>query len=337
VVNGKFKILTIDGGGVRGIIPARMLQYIEDNTGKPIYTLFDMIVGTSTGGLIALGLTAPATVNVGTYTGSENAANAVSVPMVFARYRAEDLVNFYLNDSKVIFPQSLFNKIKSGGGLWSAKYPRGPIDTILKTLFDNIFLHDALKTVLIPSYSLITNTPTIFKSRRGFHEESVYLMSDIAGATTAAPTYLAPKIFTDNLGNNHMEIDGGIFANNPEELAIGEALRMYPELKREDINVLSLGTGTPKLKPLKSYGILGWASNSNIIDVMLNAGSLWSDKESSMICYGTERLQFDITQGEDQFDNSSAEYLQSLLDATVSVLASEKPRLDKIIQSLLPA
>lgn len=321
MVNSKFKILTIDGGGVRGIIPARMLQYIENNTGKSIFTLFDMIVGTSTGGLIALALTAP--------------DFGLSIPT--AKFKAEDLVNFYLNDSKTIFPQSIFNKIKSGGGLWSAKYSRSPLDGILKTLFDNIFLHDALKTVLIPSYSLITNTPTIFKSRRAFHEESVYLMSDVAGATTAAPTYFPPKVFTDNLGNNHMEIDGGVFANNPEELAIGEALRMYPELKREDIDVLSLGTGTPKLKMPKSYGILGWASNSNIIDVMLNAGSLWSDKESSMICYGTERLQFDITQGEDQFDNSSDEYLQSLLDATVSVVASEKSRMDKIIQSLLPS
>jgi patatin-like phospholipase/acyl hydrolase len=324
VVNGKFKILAIDGGGVRGIIPARMLQYIEDNTGKLIFTLFDMIVGTSTGGLIALGLTAPSA--------------ALSVPT--SRFKASDLVNFYLNYSKEIFPQSVFNKVKTGFGLWSAKYPREPLDGILKTLFENIFLHDALKPVMVPSYSLITNTPTIFKSNRPVYkanqDQSVYLMSDIAGATTAAPTYFAPKVFTDNLGTAHMEIDGGVFANNPEELAIGEALRMYPELKREDIDVLSLGTGMPKLTPPKSYGVLGWISNSNIIDVMLNAGSLWSDKESSMICYGTERLQFDIAQGMDEFDNSSPEYLQSLLDATISLLASERPRLDKIITSLLP-
>lgn len=330
MVNGKFKILTIDGGGVRGIIPARILQYIEERTQKPIFELFDMIAGTSTGGLIALGLTTPVTVNIGTL-------GEISKSVICSRYAAKDLVDFYLNDSKTIFPQSIFNKIKSGGGLWSAKYPRSPLDKILKNMFGNIFLHDALKPVIIPSYSLVTQSPTIFKSKRSLHEDIVYLMSDIAGATTAAPTYFPPKIFTDNLGNSQIQIDGGIFANNPEELAIAEALKMRPELTRSDIDILSLGTGTPKLTPPTSYGMLGWISNSNIIDVMLNASSLWSDKESSMVCYGAERLQFDIAQGDDQLDNSSPEYLESLLDATISLIASEKARFDRIIKALLPA
>jgi patatin-like phospholipase/acyl hydrolase len=320
MVNSKFKILAIDGGGVRGILPARILQHIEENTGKPISSLFDMMVGTSTGGLIALGLSAP-----------KFAAGAPT-----PRYSAEYLVNFYLTLSKEIFPQSVFRRMGTGFGLWASKYSREPLDKILAKTFENNFLHDALVDVLIPSYSLISNSPTIFRSRRLPHDFLVYLMSDVAGATTAAPTYFDPKVFTDNLGNDYMEIDGGVFANNPEELAIGEALRTHPELKREDIEVISLGTGMPKIKPPSSYGVLGWVSGSKIIDVMLNAGSLWNDKESSMICYGTERLQFEISQSQDEFDNSSAEYLQSLLDATVSLLASEKVRLDKIIKSLLP-
>lgn len=325
MVNGRYKILAIDGGGVRGIIPASILQYIEEKSGAAIHQLFDMIVGTSTGALIALGLTIPQKLYSGVLSPSSS------------KYNAKDLVNLYLTASSEIFPKSLLASLKSGYGLWSPKYDRIGLDSLLSAFFGNTFLHDALKPVIIPTYSLVNNAPNIFKSARSLHEEGIYLMSDIAGAAVSAPTYFAPKVFVDNLGKNHMEIDGGIYANNPEELAIAEALNSSPVLRRENIDVLSLGTGTPKLKAPSSFGLLGWASNGNLIDVMMNASSLMNDKESSMICHGVERLQLDIDGSSDALDNSSPQYLNELHTQVNLVIMSEKARLDAIVQSLLPS
>lgn len=322
MVNGKFKILAIDGGGVRGIVPARILQYLEEKTGKPICELFDLIVGTSTGALIALGLSIPALLSKG----------LVSKP----RYRAEDLVNFYLKESKNIFPPSLGRKIWSGFGLWAPKYPREPLDKILKSLFENHYLHDALVSVVIPSYSLVNNSPTIFKSNRSLHEEVIYKMSDVAGAATAAPTYFAPKFFTDNLGKWHIEIDGAVYANNPEELGISEALRLYPGLKPQDIEILSLGTGTPKIKMPKTFGILGWLSGARIIDVMLNAVSSFFVNEGPMVSCQLHRVEFEICEGDDRMDNSSPLHLKALIEDALMLMKAKQSIFDDLAKSLLP-
>jgi patatin-like phospholipase/acyl hydrolase len=160
-------------------------------------------------------------------------------------------------------------------------------------------------------------------------------MSDIAGSATAAPTYFAPKVFVDNLGKSHMQIDGGIFANNPEELGIGFAMDKNADLKREKIDVISIGTGAPILKIPKSFGILGWLSKGNLFDVMLNAGSILSDKEVHMTTHGAHRFQMNITQGEDSLDNSSPEHLECLLKAINYVIANDSAEFETVVKSLL--
>lgn len=316
----KFKILSIDGGGVRGIIPARILQYVEEQSGKASSDLFDMFVGTSTGGLIALALTRKSRLFDPSLRHNANLAKG--------------LVNVYLNYASTIFPHSLVNHMRSGFGLWGAKYSRDGFDSVADNIFMDDFIQDALKPVIIPSYSLINNAPSIFRST---DKDPKFLMSDIAGATSAAPTYLPPKVFTDNNGKEYMEIDGGIFVNNPEELAITEALLLNPELRRDDILVISIGCGTPKLNlnPNANSGLIGWGIQNNIIDVMLNASSVWESEEVNMLSPNTKRIQIELSEQLGSMDDSSPENMQALLAAAEKALVDDKSELDAIIAELL--
>ncbi len=141
-----FKILSIDGGGVRGIIPAKILQFLEEVTGQPIHKLFDLIVGTSTGGIITLGLTCP------------NQAKE-------ARYSAKEIIDIYIEHATHIFQKSFLRKITTGAGLWGAKYDRSHFDEILQQIFGDVLFTQALCPIVIPTYSLLKERPNLFSSR----------------------------------------------------------------------------------------------------------------------------------------------------------------------------
>lgn len=263
-----FRILSIDGGGVRGLIPARILCALEEIAHKPISELFDLVVGTSTGGLIALGLVCP---------------NKDKAPQCSAK----DILNFYLEKSNQIFQRSFLRSIFTGDGLWSAKYDRKTFDTILEELFKDTLLSQALLPTIIPTYSLQKGYPTVFTSWRSVKDQSDYYMRDIAGATTAAPTYFDPKVFYDTKGELHINIDGGVFANNPETIGVTEALQLNPKLSRNNLYVLSIGTGAPKLNQeaskLTNSGVIGWVIKANLIDLMIDADNEWYNEEISTL------------------------------------------------------
>lgn len=262
----KIRILSIDGGGIRGVIPARILQAIEEETGKPIFELFDLVIGNSTGGLVALALLTP----------DEQGK---------AKYKAHDLVTFYQQQTPIIFYASWKQKIKSGWGLWGPKYDRIRLDQALENIFGSTKLSQTLKPVLAISYSLDRFLPhvwTTHKALSGVHKD--YYLKDIAGATSAAPTYFAPKVLQDEVGNILHEIDGGIWANNPEFTAILSLHSMQQAVRSQDVLLVSMGTGifkptknlrTQEVHNLKNAGVIGWLlkAEPNLIEMMLGADS----------------------------------------------------------------
>ena len=179
------KALAIDGGGIRGLIPALVLAEIEKRTGRPIATMVDLIAGTSTGGIIACALARPN-------------------PMA-----ASGIAEVYTVDGPKIFERRLVKEISSGAGYLDERYDSGPLVDSLRNHLGAATLDQATVPLLITAYDLEARAALIL--RQG------YSMVDAAHATSAAPTYFEPV----KLGDRTL-IDGGVFATNPAVFAWAE-------------------------------------------------------------------------------------------------------------------
>lgn len=253
------RILSIDGGGVRGIIPAILLAEIEARSGHRIADLFDLVVGTSTGGILVLGLSIPGS------TGRP-------------AFRAEELVTFYTDDGARVFPGggpptlserilgrgdslkgSLLNSAQRVGGVFggnpkyagNARYfPKG-LERTLVEAFGQVKLSGALVEVAITSYDAKSATAVVFSRSDAVASAAADLsMADAARATSAAPTFFPPLEIVWN-GASRSFVDGGVWANNPAMVAISESLRMTAQrsLTATSVILVSLGTGQPPPKP----------------------------------------------------------------------------------------
>src|SRR6266404_6935173 len=169
----QFKILSIDGGGIRGILPAMVLQEIERRTKKPIATLVDLIAGTSTGGILALGLTKP------------NPRDP-RLP----QYSAAELTALYEENGETIFPHHTWAMIRS---LIEDRYPADGLEGVLGKYFGTTRLSEAVSPVLVTSYDIEKRDPFMFKSSKARTDpEHDFPMAHVARATSAAPTYFEP-------------------------------------------------------------------------------------------------------------------------------------------------
>lgn len=329
----KFRILSIDGGGVRGIIPAYILSEIETLTGKPICELFDLIVGTSTGALIALGLTCPAS----------SSSEGLKKP----KFSAADLIKFYKRHSDRIFQKSLARDVRTGYGLWKTRYDRKYYDVLLERIFTDAFISESIRPVIIPAYELCSNSPVVYNSNHCYFDD--YRMCDIASAASSAPTYFPPKKFKPisnvvklrkegfPIDGTEMCIDGAIWANNPETLGVEKALEMNPDLKKEDIYVLSVGTGkvvTPlDYKKLLNGGIIQWAPF--IIDIMMDAQSESCDNEIRALYKDSDRLEVDIPEHCSKMDDGSEKNIQALCKISESYIVENKELFESIVKKIL--
>lgn len=238
------RVLSIDGGGIRGIIPAIILDMLERQTGKRIHQLFDLVAGTSTGGIIACGLTKPK-------------------PLT-----ARAMADIYIDFGADIFDCNPFRSVRSQ--ISGSKYDEAALEQILGNFMGEAKLSQCLTDVLIPSYDIEDRRTHFFKSWRAVGEfnapgettdDADFLLRDVARATSAAPTYFEPARITNLAGREYHLIDGSIAANNPAMCALASVKKLYPDTKR--IVLLSLGTGQPT-RPIpyataKAWGTLGWA------------------------------------------------------------------------------
>src|SRR3954469_16427229 len=142
------RVLALDGDGIRGIIPARVLQEIEARIRKPIAQLFDVIAGTSTGGILALGLTQ--------LKGKGESSPAFS---------AEELLGLYTEHGHEIFDRASWHMIGAAGGLLHERYSAGPLERLVKERFGDAMLPEALTEGVIPTYDLTLRGPFFFKRR----------------------------------------------------------------------------------------------------------------------------------------------------------------------------
>jgi patatin-like phospholipase/acyl hydrolase len=295
------RILSIDGGGIRGIIPAVILAEIERATGKNISSLFNLIAGSSTGGIIALALVKP-----GVDGGPQ--------------YRAKDTIKIYENEGRTIFSRTFLHKVKSLGNIADQKYPANGIESVLKDYFGETMLSDALTDVIIPAYDIERRHPFFFKShlaKKAGKNDYNYPMRIAARATSAAPTYFEPaKIEIDGPEDYYALIDGGLVANNPAMCAYVEARKIYPDREPEDFFLLSLGTGrvTRRLpyEDARGWGLGGWAKPllSAIYDGVSQSVEYQLKQLLSLNCY--YRLQTKLDEGNDDMDDASPKNIKDL-------------------------
>ena len=319
------KILSIDGGGIRGIIPATILAEIEKRTGKPIYKLFDLIAGTSAGGIVALGLTCP----------NEHKE---------AKYSAVDIVKFFEDEGKNIFKRSTWHTINSLNGFLVAKYPEDSIERLLKRYFNKTYIAEALTNVLITAYEIERRDAFFFKSHKAKKMPTRnFLMRQAARATSAAPTYFIPtKIPTEDLSAYYALIDGGVFANNPAMCAYVEAKTLFPDAK--NFMMVSLGTGV-YTRPISyhdsaMWGLSQWARP--ILSVVFDGVSDTVHHQLKQLLptidnCGTQyfRFQTHLDKGDDELDNVSTENIRILKLIAEEIIRDEEDTLVQLTKQLI--
>jgi len=224
-----FRILSIDGGGIKGAFPAAFLLQLEECLGEPIANYFDLIAGTSTGGIIALGL-----------------GLGLSVA---------EILDFYKSQGSTIFPSSQ-RALTRMGHYFATKFSGDPLQKCLTTAFGKKLLGESSKRLVIPSFSALTGKIYVYKTPHDKRFESDWRKSavDVAMATSAAPSYFPPFVNSSYIAH----LDGGMWANNPTGNAVVEAIGILG-VEREEIRVLSLGcTCVAQSFALKNAGLIGW-------------------------------------------------------------------------------
>lgn len=227
------RILTIDGGGIRGIFPAAFLANLEKDLEYPIGRYFDLISGTSTGGIIAIGLALGMT--------------------------AAEILKLYEDKGPAIFAQTrlglpawLAGRYRFGRWLfWGPKYSAAPLHEALIEVLGERRLGEARTRLMIPAWHPKTQGVYIFKTAHHprFQTDYLELAVDAAMATAAAPTYFAQHMTANDVGL----VDGGLWANNPTGIAVVEAISTlgWPA---EDLKVLSIGCLEDIKVVRKAYG-----------------------------------------------------------------------------------
>lgn len=295
------RILTIDGGGIKGVFPAAFLAAVEDTIEDSIANYFDLIVGTSTGGIIALGL------GLG--------------------LSAKELLAFYEEYGPIIF--------KGNRGLrwlrWfgTSKYSRASLENALKNCLGDKKLGDSKKRLVIPSLNLENGEVYVYKTahhprlERDYKEKAV----EVALKTAAAPTYFP----THRSSAGTPLIDGGTWANNPVGMSVVEAITLL-DWPRSSLKILSLGCTTEPLNVNwgrnASLGRLYWATK--FVDVFMHAQSHSSLGTAKLLAGHESVIRIDPSVARGKFGLDKASEIPSLKGLGESQAREALPKLREI-------
>jgi patatin-like phospholipase/acyl hydrolase len=301
------RVLAIDGGGIRGLIPALLLGELEARSGRRIFELFDLIAGTSTGGILACAVCAPD-------------------PLPAAEVAA-----IYEEEGPRIFDRSIWQRIRSADGLLDEKYDASVLDNALERFLADKRLSGTRPDLIVPAYDTATPGPYFFKTTKARNDPAEDApLSDVARATSAAPTYFEPFA-----RGRQALVDGGVFAVNPGMSAFAEALRDQPGA---EVTLVSLGTGERTRKrpfeEIKDWGLVEWARP--ILDVVFDGISDAVDYQLRH-ALGEEsywRFQVELSRASDDLDDASEENLALLRGHAEELIADRSAELDAVVSVL---
>jgi patatin-like phospholipase/acyl hydrolase len=329
------KILSLDGGGIRGIIPGQVLIALEtklqQKSGNPdarIADYFDFFAGTSTGGILTCILLCPSE------TGPKK-----------ARFSAKEAVELYVNNGNKIFDASTWHKVVSLNGVAEEKYEAKGIEDCLHTYFGDLKLNQLLKPCIITSYD-IERRETKFFAQQDFAllgDKANFYIKDVCRATSAAPTYFEAELIKSISGVSYACVDGGVFANNPTLCAYSEVRNAKDNPTAKNMFVVSIGTGSTaekyEYKKAKNWGAIGWVKP--VIDIMMSGAAEVTDYHMKKMFSADGHLgnyvriqPSGLGDANPQMDDASKENIQALIEVGIET-AENCPDLDKIVETLL--
>ena len=314
------RILTIDGGGIRGLVSAIWLQALQQRlhaAGKgALHEHFDLMAGSSTGALVAAGL-------------------GIGMP-------ASQIVSLYEHFGDEVFPgaaERLWSRVTRSfsQGLSAPRYSPKGLERVLKRVFGERTLGSVTLRTMAIAYDTVTRNPMFFKSFKAEHADLP--LWEVCRAATAAPTYFPAHLATIERRRRAL-IDGGVVANNPTACAIAEAVRLNNDASLDGIVLLSVGTGQTT-RPISereatTWGALEWAIP--IIDVLFDGSADSVDYIARQILGDAHyfRLQAPLARGYDDFDNVDRTNLAALRQTAEALLDQTEARasLDRLVALL---
>lgn len=334
--NGEKTILAIDGGGIRGLVPALILKDLEERLAargkrERLFRYFDLLVGTSTGGIIAAGLAAPKRYS----------------PRVEDAMTAAELAELYQKDGPKIFHADRFRgfreaiKRREFKPLSQEKYDAGPLEQVLARHFSGETMNRAHTNVMITAYDLKMRRTVWMSGGPDFNDRpgntGDVLFRDAARATSAAPTYFEPaSVAYPGSDGPHPLVDGGVFANQPALSGFAEAMGLgWPA---NEIRVLSLGTGyqtrSYHLEDVKDWGPVNWihpGKGAPIISILMHGQADATNWQMRQILGDKfTRLDAPLTEGKgnDDMDDASGKNLDRLSKFAAEIIADHSKELD---------
>lgn len=295
----KVMILSLDGGGIKGIMLARMLEHIEKMTGKSIHQLFDVIAGTSTGGIVATGLTIP------------HPADPRK-----AKYKAHNIVNLYVFEGGEIFKRN-----RSWTALWGLMGPK--YDSRSFTGLSqhycgaNLTMSRLMVPLILTSYNAVERKPYLFSSLDFYEGRKDHFAWQASRASAAAPILFAAEQ-VDGVALR----DGCLVANNPSFIGYKEARKLFAHKSVEDFIIVSLGTGNRPTKEVQDN--IGFRHVLDVVGDFILA-QMERDEEGLREKFGNNfiRIQPKLEDKNARLDNTNAQNMSELISIADQVVSSE--------------
>lgn len=339
----KIRILSLDGGGIRGIITCVILKYIEeqlqkiDNPNAKIGDYFDLVAGSSTGGLITALILFP-----------DNNKKA--------KFSIQEALELYAKKGDEIFNVNFWENVINPFGLFNEKISQKNLEKQLDEVFGYLELRNLIKPCLITAYDISSRKAKFFCSHEAKLPLENFYVKDVCRATSAAPTYFEPAKIKSLYNQEYTFVDGGVYANNPAMCAFAEARKIafsqqlndldkpdFPSVK--EMMIVSIGTGQV-LKPytfkeFENAGKLKWISP--LIDILLTANAetvdYYLDKMFEALGPRNRknyyRLMPDLKNASPEMDDTSNKNITELIQAGLYYVDQNRELLNNIAKKLV--
>ena len=330
-------ILSIDGGGIRGIVPAAVLDYLEKKIQEiqkdkriRIANLVDFVAGTSTGSIVGSAMLIP------------------SKQKRKPKYKMDDIVQMYFEMGDEVFKKRFFHNLKTIWGLLGPTFPASNIEPMLLQKFGHNKMSDLLKPCMIAGYDIEKRRVNFYTNNDVDHKYEDYYVKDVVRGSTSIPAYFPPARFNYGTDVNTI-VDGGVFANNPALAAYIEVSKTIfnkrcKNRRPHEVMIISLGTGLIKQRPFpykksKKWGKAQWMMP--VIDVLLSSHSEVTNYEMEKLFdaydakYNYKRLNPPIILGDSDGLNGSKDNLTNLLKDVKNYTDANKDMLDLLAREII--